>query len=539
MAFNIGGICTGNKAVANDGNGKNLFARFFESDGGSYYFKALILGLLIMFAGSTSPNMSLFDVLVAMLVYAIVSLIGVLYRVVVRRLRRQYILEESGEFSRVNRKWSLKLGGYFVLFFVSGLAFFLETPKWNSIEWILFWVALLCYYPVFWICNRRIRRELKPKYRKAAAMRMSFYIMGVVLCVVYAIITLAFQPLSYDTLREAFDSVPNLFESAPCALMSEISIVSTFTDGLMAFGLGHLSSYALALVVCEFIVYALVFFGLVNQFGFCLLHADEIKSEFQLLPVDGEKQDEQPFVKKYFVILAALFAILASGLLVLDHFVNEVRETAGHTYIETSINYWKKAAIDEIDGENEKRRRKEQAEETIKEEYGALIAARNEKLRPLIDDYYKECILRVDAYVTSWFDTPQGGFARLKRQIFGASTDQESIDRFRDMITQGLDEDSIKILYIEYQEQLNELEAQYRNEHLLPGGDLESASIAADDLDLWDIFSESNMGSMAQRILPDLSESTNAEDLKKNLIALVEEARQITFGKLGMKVEQG
>ncbi len=504
---------------------EGFIAWFFASDTRSYYFKAIGLGLLITVVGTTAPNMSSFDVLVVLVVYSTISLIGMLYYTMAKRAQRQYILERDGQFSRINRKWPVRTGVYFGVFFVSGLVFLLETPKWNPMEWWILWLALIAYYPVFVFIRRRFSKELTPRFSKAAAIRASFYIMGAVLCVVYAGITLAFPPESFDTLKDAFDSTSNRFDSANCALLCDVSWISTFTDGLAAYGLGRLTDNApiIVVIICEFIVYAFVFFGLVNQLSACLLSVKEIKSEFQLLPANGEKQAEQPILKRYFVVIGVVAAVLIGAFLLADHYVAEARETEEHTWIEVTVTGWRQALINEFDDINKQTEERVQELEEEKQEWeeesNSKDYAHKQAIRRSVDEYYDKCIENIDAYI-NWFNNPfQGGIVRLGNSTFFSQDGQASIENFKNIVTEGTNAGVIEGLYrldLEYQGKSNQ-------------EPIESI--------LWATLSDANIDDLVQRILPKLGEPINGDELKAGLTELIEEARQHTYSELGIADE--
>lgn len=269
----------------------NPFQQSFSSQTRSYFSRAAAflaaLGITAWLAAYL-PSLAL---AVLMVGYAVFSTIGALHFTVIKRLHKQYKLEEEGNLSRLNRKWVLTLAVLFILSLVSAFVFVLESPKWDALEWVFTICGVPLYFLVFIFTQRHLKKEYAPKFDRAKAMRVSFWVVGVILCLGYAVVSLfVAAPESNITLQSTLEATPNSFAYSPSALMSDTGKLSSFVDALVAFGMTKASGLSIAVAfICRFVIYAAVFFGLVNLFNFCLLSNDEIRAEFQPLMIDREE----------------------------------------------------------------------------------------------------------------------------------------------------------------------------------------------------------------------------------------------------------
>lgn len=429
--------------------------------GRPYFIKAVILVAALMLLGMIAPYMSSFLIPFALVAFSAISTCGAMYYTVVKRFRRQYELNADGRLSGINRRWTFQLVGFLVAFLFSAFFFLLEAPKWDALEWVLTWAAIPVYFVVFAFSQERLKQEFGPKFYKARAMKWSFWIVGVVLCIVYALLSILLPSADYASLAEAFQKVPKPYEGAPSAIMDEAGKLSSLAQGITAFGIARATEVSLPIaIVCKFVIYASVFFGLVNQFGFCLLSKNEIKSEFQLLPGNDEEPDWEatdnrssraairyPYIAAIAIVLVASVALF----LALEFKAQEARETQEYTAIEKFVNEQIEQATFIVDGAYEKVKNLEAYAKQIRE----LREERDEALTPMLDNYYDECRQNIGAYM-EWYDGPSGAWAKFIKGIgdFGAN---DAINAFKDNVASVVGDTDIQSEYGQYQERINQL----------------------------------------------------------------------------------
>ena len=478
---------------------------------------------------------------VLMVGYAVFSTIGALHFTVIKRLHKQYKLEEEGNLSRLNRKWVLTLAVLFILSLVSAFVFVLESPKWDALEWVFTICGVPLYFLVFIFTQRHLKKEYAPKFDRAKAMRVSFWVVGVILCLGYAVVSLfVAAPESSITLQSTLEATPNSFAYSPSALMSDTGELSSFVDALVAFGMTKASGLSIAVAfICRFVIYAAVFFGLVNLFNFCLLSNDEIRAEFQPLMIDREEIAFGPILKRYIVIIAALSIVF----IVLFQFANTETErthsTNEQTMIQTFIQEQTKNFIFIFDGEYEKLREFDKIRRSYNEDREKLLDEAQNSLASLINDYYNRCQENVGSYADWRKDFFTGGSPLA--QFLGFIDINNEKTSFKDEISKGIDTSELTSQYRDFQNQLISLDRDFYEK--VKGLELDSLSGETaqieqfieqqinekTDINLWSILDDPNEETLVKSVLDG---DPNQEGFTDKVNELINHARNSSLAKL-------
>lgn len=466
---------------------------------GPYFVKAIVLMALLTLFGCLAPHMPSFDVALVTVAYATASTVGALYFVVTRRMLKQYKLADNGSLAHINRRWPLMAAGLFALSLASGVLFLLNAPKWDAAEWVLTWLAVPLYFATYVFLKQRLEKEYAPRFDKAHAMRWSFVVVGAVLCLTYAGISMLSQAPDYPSLQAAYEATYMPFANAPAAVMCEADKLASLTDGLKDYALAKASGASLLVVfVVRVIVYASVFFGLMSQFGACLLSRREAKGDFQLLPPGGSMQSDGPMLKRYFIVLGAIAIAWMSLFVVADIRVAEVQATEEHTATERLVDELIANATIAIDGEAQEMLERKAVEEDYKQQIADVLAERRQNLKPMMDAFYGTCRDNVDAYL-DWSDGPEGWMLRA----VGFFNTDPIRDKFFEIVEKNADAGVLEERFREYHERLAPLAEEAK---AATGGSLDALldqaspmqrDLAADKLDLWRPVSE--RGSAADR----------------------------------------
>lgn len=507
-----------------------------------YFLRAVLLVAILTVAGNSAPYLPPAVIPIFLVLFALLSIVGAMYHTVIHRTHRQFKYEEGGDLSHFNRRWPLRMLLFLILFLVSGFFFLLEAPKWDSFEWLLTWIAIPLYFCVYVLVLHRLKKEYRPKFRKSHAIRWSFWIVGAILCLAYAALSQSLATHHYNTLAEAFEQAPNPFESSPSALMNEAGILSSFTDGISNFGLAQITESSLVVgFACHFAVYAVVFFGLVNQFSFCLLSFGEIKSEFQLLPPYDEQHtgntSKAPIRKRYIALVSAVSLVVIAAFMVADHKIATLQTTQEHLRLAAFVEEHKEELIKNIDGIY-----KEYEEKTnLQEEYALRLEElhdkRNDELIPLIEGYYTQCRSNIDFYL-EWHDGPMGKLAQFLKP-FGNPLADDAVKTFRERITHGASASDIEEKYQSYQEQIVELRKEalyattsenlspfFQEDALLDGTQGEGKRYT---LDLWQPL---NAKSTTSDILLNSDANLSPEEFKEKIRNLIDQAQTDAMKRL-------
>lgn len=503
--------------------------KLFENQTVAYFVKAILLVVCLMLVSWVAPHMPSVLLPLFFIAYTAISTIGALYYTVINRLHRQKKLADAGNLSKLNRKWVWRMVGILVVAIISGFFFVLESPKWDGYEWLLIWIAIPLYFGVFRFLQHQLKKEYAPKFYKAHAMRWSFWIVGVILCAAYAIITsLLTSQNHYETLAAAFDAVQEPYQHAPSVLMGEIEGVSSLADGLTAYGIGQFSDDLIIVgIIFKAITYASVFFGLVSQFGFCLLDLTEIKSEFQILPSYDEDDSSGPVLPRYLIAGATVVIVTYVAFLCTEFEFAKVRATGEYTFITEWVDENKGVLIDLADGAYADMKDWHMQKEASIQAVETVLVERNDQLTPLINEYYDQCLSNIDPYL-DWYYGPAGTVAKLMKP-FGNPMAGMAKDAFLEQIKAGVDDGSIMESYAEYQEKLRAL--QEESSAILTVAEVGALFGGSDDdtLNLWAPLEDP---SNVNDVLLNTEEGVSREDMQDKVGELIEWAREDSLSKI-------
>lgn len=511
-------------------------ARLSATGAKRYFVKAVVVMAALTLVGNTAACLpsTVMPILVA--AFAVLSTAGAMYGVVVKRLHRQYKLKEGGKFSKRNRGWLHWLVGYLVLSLFSALLFLLESPRWNELEWLMAWASVVVYYLVFRCVRRCLEKEYREEFLKANAMKATPFIVAALLCLAYMAVSAAYGGEHYTSFNDAMQSTYRPLEGASSALLSELGKISAFGDALTAFGLNQFSAAPfMVAVVARFVVYYSVFLGIAGLFGCCLLDWGEIKSELQLLPVDGEFRESDPVRVLYLVAIVVLLLISFAIFGVMEDRVAHARSDGGHTAIDTfideqteNITFLEERGLEEAKQLAAVRDQITEANRLVAD----CESRRAEELTPMVDSYFDQCLRNVDSYL-DWHEGFFGGAFKLLDSM-GVPVSGIVRDEFKKQIGNGVDASAVERRFAEYQQELKGLKADAAAIPLalMPGDLLDGRRFAGEyaegttdaSLDLWACL-EGDRG--AEKVRAALLDTGGAdrETLKSKSAELIEEAR--------------
>ncbi len=513
------------KAAASDSEGLAQQAE-------RYFPRAVALVATLALFGNIAPTLPPTIIPIFLVAFSLVSTAGAMHHTIAHRIHRQFKYEEGGSLSHVNRRWTLRMLLFLIVFLASGLLFLLEAPEWDFYEWAMTWAAIPLYFGIYAAVQHRLKKEYRPRFRKSHAIRWSFWIVGVLLCLVYAGVSQSFIAQHYDTLAEAFAQAPNPFERSPSALMDEAGWLTSFTDGIASFGLSQVDELSFVIgFACHFVVYAVVFFGLVNQFSFCLLSFDEIKSELRLLPAYEDQatsnESEMPIRAWYVFLISTVSLATIAGFLIANSKIEALQATQEHTQLMAFIDDQKQLLVDVADGAYAEYKEQKTLWEEYQQQVASVERERNEALEPLLTDYYARCRENIGSYL-EWYGGATGWLARFLKP-FGSPLAGDAEKTFRERIAQGANGNEIESLYREYQDQLAELETEYRSQTTeAPPSNQTTYDVNVYTLDLWQSLSKK--GTINDVLLGNLT----AEELEQKIRDLIDQAQQATEDTLGI-----
>lgn len=508
----------------------------------------------LMIMSFVSKYLPPFVIPIVIILYALFSTCGALYPVEIKRKHKQYKLAEEGHLSRINRRWVISLIVSFIIALVSGFLFLLQSPTWDLLEWLLIWLAVPAFFVLFETAKSKLSKEFKPWYLKATAMRVSFFILAVFLGIIYAVVASQASPYDSMSFSNALSTAlaNDYFNDAQTALLSEASYVATTVNVVSSLGATALSQslgemQAPIAWAINFIACISILFGLISQYGCCLLTREEIESEFRLLPDPEKEEFETPYVKRYFVILGALIIVTCIAFGTSEYYLKKA-ETSG---VITPVKQWIEerekefAPIADVGLEQagealEYMGNHEASEQENQNKRNELLAQINKGRLDLvstltgpINEYYDGCRDKVDAYVDWYYGTNDGLFDKIKR-FFAAKTTEAALEHFKETVVNSGNineiEDSYKNSRQEIQDGLGTLINNLSFGNVLPRKAEEEADSLSGPNEL-NVWSGSDNESFAKEyLIPKDGESE--EEFRNRLKSMVEDERQNTLQML-------
>lgn len=496
----------------------------------AYLARAIPAIVILYIAAKAAPNLPPIMLALLMIVYAALSTVGALYFTVIKRLHRQYKLNEGGKLSRLNHKWLVTLIVLFIFALASALFFVLESPKWDALDWLLIFVAPFLYYFIFLGSLKFFEKEYAPRFDRAEAMKVSFWIMIVLLCVAYILLS-TFTQNTVDglTLSAALDSIPQPYKYSPSALMVDLDALSHLANGITAFGQTLISNTSfLIAIICRFAFYAAIVLGLMNLFRSSLLSPQEIKEEFQVLDTNKSNDHSRPILKRYIVALTLISLIFTVSFVALNSEAERVKESAEMTGIESFVDNATKHLVYIADEEymlywefNDLKKRYDQESEKV-------IGEKKKVLEPLINDYYSRCQKNVDSYL-DWRENPV--LSALNRLL----GEKAIKDEFKKQITRDVSDSMLIEQYNTLQDQLSNLRsgllAELKNNHPdAPPDAIKDFEVLLDSnsenrLELWSVLGESAADATVTKVLVNPKEGITRDELRDEINGLIDEAR--------------
>lgn len=502
----------------------------FVESAKSYFLKAAFLMLALYLVGNAAPKWSLPLLLIAMVAYAVVSMMGSLHFVVLKRMLRRYKLRDTGGLAKLNRKWTAYVIALFIAAMISAVVFVLESPGWDLKGWGLIILAVVFYYVFFQVALHLSKGQLADGFDRASAMKWAFWATGVLVCILYIVFAGHHEVSNDMTMAQAFESVPTPYVDSPCALFVDLETLTTFLDGLKVYAVhGLTQAYAWVGVIADAVMFAVVFFGMASQFCFCMLSGEEMKAEFQLLPpVDEKKEGGRPLLKRYFVIIAAIAVAFCAVFVVANNHVAVTRDLGERTALSAQVEEWKDSLIRDIDMQNKFDEKAVELSEFEGEMQG--------RFQSLLDNYYAECISNVEAYIDEHY-VSEGSVVDnaldLLSPLFPPKQEEieEARQEFVERISVNAEYELIEQTYSNDFERYKNLVSEANEYHnKLYGNDFKENKLP-EKLDLWQSLDDDAVRNVL------LKRNLTREDLRTEIKKLIESAHQDALNVLDALVK--
>lgn len=182
-----------------------------------FTLEAMALVAILFAVSRLAPVMPVWALAVVWALFSFVSMLGVAYHVVINKTYRQTRFMQGGRLGRFNagRVFSLIVG--FVVSAACIASLLVSSVRWDAAMWIVVVLAIPVYLGVGVLVNRFLRDEVQPLYRVSFCAQCSAVAVGVILCIIYAVMMCA-QPV--ESFSRAADAYLCLAHRAPLSSSS-------------------------------------------------------------------------------------------------------------------------------------------------------------------------------------------------------------------------------------------------------------------------------------------------------------------------------
>jgi hypothetical protein len=393
-----------------------------------FYVKALLVVLVLLLLSLAAPVAPGFVVAIAWALLSVVSMFGVMYQVVLRKVHRSMKFSSKGIVGSFNkgRVFSIVISYIASAICMGGLI--LEAPKWR-LEWLIVAAMALVFPLVFKLVTRLISREYEPVFRKgaivlgASAIVALLGLMAYAAYVYFAAVYLG-TTQSYVSVLDAFLKTPDVFAGSSSALLTEAGMFSWISDSVVNCAVAQVAGFnAYAYLIIRVILALATFFGIASLLGTCLLARAELLAPF--LSVDTLRS-KNPYkhvslVKRYVLAGAVLPFVLVAGFVYADSAVDNVKQAEEYSFAHRAARTVVNQSVYQIDG--------------------ALYD--KQKAESILDAVYQNGIQRDDSHlantisalrdaITVWSEQASGGINGYLDWYFNIPNSNEDLDSMKD-----------------------------------------------------------------------------------------------------------
>lgn len=279
-----------------------------------YGIKAVLLVVIVYLMSLAMPSMPSPVVALFWVAFTLVSMLGVLYQMVIRKVHKQLLYPVGSIAAKFNAGRTISIIVSFCLSAVCMASLLLEAPKWDAAEKGIVVLAIVLYPIVECLVGRLAKREFEPAYQTAAKVRWSCVVVAILLCIGYAV--WMFYGMSsgkaFNTLFESLinTSCPLVHVDSP--LLQEAAIGSWISDSATNLGLAQIpESWRPICIAVRVVLCAGAFFGMAHLLGMCSLPWSELKKAFA--SVDAIKHENEADVRVRYLVAAAIMSIALFG----------------------------------------------------------------------------------------------------------------------------------------------------------------------------------------------------------------------------------
>lgn len=427
----------------------------------AFLVKALVLLLSLYGIARFAPVMPPVVLGLAVALLCLASSAVLAYHAVVRKIRKQFELRAEGRLSKLNE-------GRKICFLASFLAslwlvfwLVLELPTWGMDQWILIVVAVPVFYLILCFVKRFTKKEFEKPFQDSRAIIISSGILGLLLCIGFAILIWVDPVPAFSNAQEAYLSTVNPYQDSPSGIFAEVGKVNAFAEGITAYGLSKVAEISYeGYLIWRVVLAASALFGFSSLLGACALSAEDVKKLF--LPLESAKSGDHDFryLKGYIALACALPMLLTVLFVGGNVAVERIEQTGGFSLAEDYIRGQIGIAAYLIDGKYYDQLALEALIEETKEKSTALYDEATQTLVPMVNEAFDRRVESVDGYL-DWYYSLPADYERLAR-FFAGTVEEGMRSQLEAQLNDGFDDSELTNRINAFADEANAIAEDFR-----------------------------------------------------------------------------
>lgn len=312
----------------------------FASQQRSFFIKAGLLFCALLVISYAIPQVPGVVVAVFWVLVTALSAIGFAYFYVVRKTEKQIAkFREGGKLADFNNGRKLCLFVAFVVSAVFSTSLLLNSAKWELHSWLLLVFSIPLYYFTAQKISVHVNREYKPLFQEAGIVKLTFWIVVVVLCALALLITFLFPSASYSSVLDALHAAKDPFAHSSSPLVADAGYFALVSELLATYGIPKTVQVAfgefpfVVTIVGSLLIYISIFVGFVSLLNVCYITPRELRRVFS--PLYTEALEQEKPIQKNSVVLSVVFSLaLVVAFMGVDAHFSQVKQERGYTSLE-------------------------------------------------------------------------------------------------------------------------------------------------------------------------------------------------------------
>lgn len=427
----------------------------------AYLVKAALLVALLYIVSRLAPAMPVWFIAATWALLSLVPATGLAYHAVIDKTFNQKKFREG-----VARFTATRVVFFVAFYAVSAFCcagLLIGSPEWGLPMWVAIVLAVPLYIGVNILVRKVVNRLSAPLFIESCTAFVSAIATGILLFVVFVLLTCLQPPPSYSCAASAFLAAPKPFSSSPSALMSEMGDLAALVSGLSSYALAKAAetSYT-GYVIWQAVIEFGAFSSIASMLAVCSIKPGELKRVFQQLGNPDDDERERPVLRSYVAASVILPLVLVVGFVCADSEVQAITGAQQYTKVKDYIKQQVSLVVYEFDGKYYNPDVVNDLLERAKEDSSRISAEAEETLVPLINASFDKRVENVDSYL-DWYYGLFSDWEHLASMITG-DVEEFAKQKLEERIESGIDDSELNDKIEGYLKQAEDLQDTVRSE---------------------------------------------------------------------------